>query len=1169
MSDRHRRKSLSIFRPTTSGLSPINDDQSESAPGTLKKRRAPSFLNSAISSSPPSPVLERTNSQTSFGRSSSPKSRPRMLQRSTRPSSLFGSLRSLHSLQDEDENLVRTISETSSLNEESSAPLDVANMVVLHHGEVQTAGGMFRKKSHYLVLTDTHLLRFKNQVRASEVFPRIPASLGRSNTFRHSRMSSGGSIPEAHISAESHSSIPLCQIVAVYKLDDGRPYFTIEVAYLDEESYQPSVMSLQLSDPRESEIWLTTIRATTTKARLTDPQPFPLRTVEYVARALEQEGDYDPNHFRMFKVVQRATKSGGRSSSDDLSKLTSNICFLAIGIHKIHLVPLPKPTKPTSSTSLFDLNGASHGITTLTCLTLQAFDDAFQLTFRLPLQRPSVLYLASSCVSDIALWIRHAAEYLRPEWIEQPFTWNVPQSLDEEILPVLSETDDYRCFDRTLVAYCSGYDVDASVIRYSINDFCEDAPAFELLPLASSRRTKYTAVELLAILRALRYNESFRSISFRDVKLDALYGLRDCHGSDEDAWTTRSGGLAELPKLQGTPCLMMQEIQALALKSRQLRRLDFSYCLTKPPKSDIEYRDAGSGICEPLFPLCTQQLTNVDWVILTGITLSDIDIDFLYTAAIRKSCHFRALDLGSCGLSDQGLRTILPVMAAQEDTLESLDLSGNPARLDPDSLGKLLSCFKHLRKLNLSNVQLNAVSSPLIPAQAFLLWKLEVVDMSGTLLNEQTVQEISTYLASSQSRALREIRLKQCALTGKEVASLLHAISTFPDRHRDLHLDVSDNRLEQHHDMLADAIGRSMAPNYLTMQMLEYRDESNFQALIEALSKNTSIRCLDISKTSLPADAGIDTCHLLRRMFEENHTLEELNISGEQAHLEAVKFGSGLNNALKGLERNSSLKVLRVEYQSLGLQGASTLASILEQNSTLHEIYCDNNEINLQAFTVLVNGVEHNTSLLYLPAMEGDQAWSRKRIDREIGDLRDSSWSMPPKSAKGTVRRTFGAAMAGGRSTSSRSTNKLDPVQSFTSQDLHAAVGSLSEKWDRQVARLRTFLTHNYCVANGLPLPEDSIDDAVEGDRPQSSGSLITALKQARVDRTPTAEFEFKLGETYSEELNEKVHVLGLGDSDRSGDFSEGKEFNEKLIDLGEEGVDVEGSLMMQKKVQG
>lgn len=156
---------------------------------------------------------------------------------------IHSSFRSLHSLQDEEEEDPRDTSSTalsSSLHSINShdASVTAAERRICHHGEVQLAGGMFRKKSQYLVLTDKHLVRFKSRSRASDVFPSIPASTGKRNDeVRHSRLSSSGSLYEFQASStnDTFTAIPLNHIVAVYKLDDGRPYFSVEVAHLDQD----------------------------------------------------------------------------------------------------------------------------------------------------------------------------------------------------------------------------------------------------------------------------------------------------------------------------------------------------------------------------------------------------------------------------------------------------------------------------------------------------------------------------------------------------------------------------------------------------------------------------------------------------------------------------------------------------------------------------------------------------------------------------------------------------------------------------------------------------------------------------------------------------------------------------------------------------------------------
>lgn len=202
-------------------------------------------------------------------------------------------------------------------------------------------------------------------------------------------MPSSGSAVDLHSthsqpSVEGHQGLPLRQIIAVFRIEDGRPYFAIEVAHLDEETGQATAMNLQLSDPREADLWLTCIRGAATKARLLHPAPFAQRSVEYVARILEQELDYDPAHFRIFTVVRRAcNRTSARSSSDDLVKLTSTICYLVIGIYKIHLVPLRRYYPRSSSTSLSEIdNHTSFGLLTIVSINVRTVDDAIELAFR-------------------------------------------------------------------------------------------------------------------------------------------------------------------------------------------------------------------------------------------------------------------------------------------------------------------------------------------------------------------------------------------------------------------------------------------------------------------------------------------------------------------------------------------------------------------------------------------------------------------------------------------------------------------------------------------------------------------------------------------------------------------------------------------------------------------
>jgi hypothetical protein len=688
----------------------------------------------------------------------------------------------------------------------------------------------------------------------------------------------------------------------------------------------------------------------------------------------------------------------------------------------------------------------------------------------------------------------------------------VPRELqNDENFPPVALDEDYGCFDRTLVAYSASYDVDTSNIRYTIELDCEDAPCFRLLRPASSKNPRYGALELIAVMRALRYNESFQSISFRGINLDALQGLRDIHGVDADVHLDRTGSLVHIPG-QSNLSVLSQEVRALALKSIRLRRLDFSYCLTRTPTLDKGSRDPGCGIPEAIFPVCRRGLTSVDWVVLNGIRLGESDLDYLVDAASQRCSRMRALEVGDCGLSVHDLDLILSTIVAQESSLEAINISGVQGRLNPDVLQQYIGYFGQIRKINLSRISRTSGIEPLITAEMLFNWRLEELVLSRTAVNRETVDSIATYLASDRSQNLRMIRLDQCGLSGEDVAMFMHSMSAGPDSPRSLHLHVNENRLDNGCSFLFDAIAKNMTPSHLSMQMIDFKKEEHFRQLVDALRKNRSLRYLDISKASLPYDAGPETCRMLQLMFEENGTLEALDISGESAHLDVARFGIGLNLALTGLKKNTSLKVLRIEHQKLGLQGANTLASVLEENKSLREVHCENNDINLQSFTVLVNGLQCNRTLLSLSCMDRDRVLSLDKVRREVDKVRLDA-STVQNSTASSIRRSLHVAMGVRPSSTNHRLTKTPPPNLSASpqepsplspQNVDLVLQSLQRRWDSEIARLRRYLLRNYNAAHGIE--DDDIDDAASDGRPATAASLGTMLENLKFEVAVSAD---------------------------------------------------------------
>ncbi|KAL2863023.1 uncharacterized protein BJX67DRAFT_385133 [Aspergillus lucknowensis] len=1122
---RERRKSLGAFGPlsTTANPGPIPLDRSPTHDVNVLRKR-PRRNSGFFGGRNPSPVRAPagyrgpgTEGLASRVASSpaivpdGPRSRRKSLQK--KRTSVFGSLRSLHSLDDDEP------TRCSADGEDAGSGI---GSVILHHGEIQTTGGMWRKKSQYLVLTDTHLVRFKSLNKAMDMFPSIPPSMARTAANRQS-VASISSLQDPQLCAmgDASSGIPLNSIVAVYMLDDGKPSASVEVAYMNERAQKTTFIQMQTPDLQELNLWMVGIRSAAEMTRGTSPMPFEPRALDCVVRMLEYERDYDPESFHMFRVIQMASsKSPARASSDELTKLSPSGCYLALGIHKLHIVALNKISNRSSTVSLNDLDTASaFGLMNLTSLSMEWGDDSLHLTFRIPLQKPSSIFLASVHSLEIAYWVRQQTEYLRPLWVNQPYSFIVPRDLSNESnFPPVCLDEDYGCFDRTLVAYCASYGIDTSNIRYTIDTQCGDAPCFKLLRPASACGSKYTPLELIALMRALRYNESFRSISFSGVSLDPIQGLRDLHGIDKDAVLTRANAQVYIPG-QENLSVLSQEVRALTLKSKWLRRLDFSHTLSRTPHSDKESHDPGCGIPEAIFPICRRELTSVDWVVLNGIKLDDSDLDYLVDAASQRGSHLRALEVGNCGLSAHDIDLLLSTTVAQVSTLEAINISGVQGRIKPEMLQQYLGYFGQIRRLDLSRISRTSGPEPLIPATILFKWRLEELSISRTAVNRETVDSIATYLASDKSERLRVVRVDQCGLTGQDVAIFLHSLAVVAHG-RNLHLHADDNRLDLGCSYLCDAIAQDKTPSHLSMRMIDFKREEQFQNLAESLRKNRTLKYLDISKASLPYDAGPETCKSLQLMFEENDTLEDLNISGESAHLDVARFGIGLNLALTGLKKNKSLKVLRIEHQKLGLQGANTLASVLENNTSLLEIYCENNDINLQSFTVLVNGLQKNRSLLSLSCMDLDRTRSLDKVRREIENVK-RELSVSQHSAANSLRRSLHAAINVKHTSVSgklaKHSNSQGHVRATTSSlsavehsgspmnaQVEAILQSLSSKWDAEVARLRRYLFRNYNLANGIDESETCHvgDDAASDGRPATAASLGTMLEQLELGVT-------------------------------------------------------------------
>lgn len=229
---------------------------------------------------------------------------------------------------------------------------------------------------------------------------------------------------------------------------------------------------------------------------------------------------------------------------------------------------------------------------------------------------------------------------------------------------------------------------------------------------------------------------------------------------------------------------------------------------------------------------------------------------------------------------------------------------------------------------------------------------------------------------------IRKIALNNCSINGREAARLIRALG----KHTNAHLHISGNPLEDGIEDLCRAISSTPGPAGLHMDMVEFREEASFVALMKALSVNRNMSFLSLAGTAPipPADApcGIEVCEALEDFFTKNTSVRFLDLSGYSGKLDEGQLGKGFARALRGLSSNSTLTHLRIRNQNLH-DDVGTLGSVIRLNNTLRMVDCQDNSWNLTSIQFLAKSLKLNRSVVEFPfeQREYDRVWRRVAAD--------------------------------------------------------------------------------------------------------------------------------------------------------------------------------------------
>ena len=250
-------------------------------------------------------------------------------------------------------------------------------------------------------------------------------------------------------------------------------------------------------------------------------------------------------------------------------------------------------------------------------------------------------------------------------------------------------------------------------------------------------------------------------------------------------------------------------------------------------------------------------------------------------------------------------------------------------------------------------------------------------------MNDATLEDLCAFLyqraidvGEGTAVQFRKLVLNHCGITGDRAARLCRAIGY----NGSMHLSISGNPLEDGIEHLADAIRESKVPSGIIMEVVEFKEESNYLHLIRALTETRAISLLSLAGTAptpsletIYQPCSCETIKTLEEFFARNQSIRYLDMSGFSGKLEDGQLARGFARSLAGLSKNTTLTHLRIRNQNLD-DDVGTLGRALSENNTLRVLDCQDNQLNLSSVKFLVSSVKSNHILVDFPFSIGERA---------------------------------------------------------------------------------------------------------------------------------------------------------------------------------------------------
>ncbi|KAF9432840.1 hypothetical protein BGZ76_010244 [Entomortierella beljakovae] len=864
--------------------------------------------------------------------------------------------------------------------------------VILYGGTASLSeSSIFRKDSkEYLLLTNSSLLKYKSMEKAVKVF-------GNQSIWSSSSGNQLLTPQQTSQITKDHRILSVNSIVGVHSFQTPGSELQIHIEYLVSISSQPASMCFTPSSD-QAEGWLKQLRqGCNYNAPLAGVIPKGTRQRQWVLDKLRDDhialpqsvANNDPTaltaggmwraYFMSQKIKGVPMQDGG---SNELKVLLENkVIVIAIGKSYVHLLPHNLGNGSTKDDMKDERLILQYPLLTTKAILHREKDDTFSLVFGTTLrQRRVAITFASARAREIIIAIRARVESLR--WLYPHGRKGIELSLSDEISkPIPVPSKEYMPdlgFEDLLRAECFAMNVE----RKSFSNVKIDGFSITIGKVGDNSEPKrdYMVDEMKCLMRALRFNTTFKEISFKNISFATLQKSKTMKDG-----TTRYG------------LRLDKEFYELVIGNPQLKVLDLRNCNLDTSTIGSIGRAMRDGHSSGL---------RLEYLDLFGNNASDgADVMTLAKGIVKHAGTLHCLDVGNCNITGDGINQIMHAFVANPDvashTLESFGIQGNEeSKVNSFIFDMFLKHSMRLECLNISGLP-SWSKSPILMAESLANCGgfLASLDLSGMAIHPSTLDQILTWISSPSFQSMKILKFEGCGLDGLQFASILDAVGQTQNSKVEVH--AGKNLLSDGNDLpdaLVNALASGDAPTSLNLRQTCWSEQA-LRQLFVSLGQNWCIKKLDLSAVSLASnrDPDVETCKLLGQMLSTTSSrLEELNLQGEETSILTSRMGKNLWRSFYGVGQSRYLTRLDVRRNRFRDEGAHAIAEALRTNQSLVWLDMDENDVTLDGFNAILSAFHqggtdsvpsgnlyYNGTLCYfeLPI---------KDIDRQTATLKES-----------------------------------------------------------------------------------------------------------------------------------------------------------------------------------